>query len=171
MAFRGTGLGPFFGSTPLFSLRREIDRLFDDAVGGPANGRERSSWAPAVDVREDQKEILMEVELPGIRPENVEISVDNGVLNIRGEKREERKEGEEGRYHLIERRYGSFARSVVLPSGVDEEQISANFDQGVLTVRIPKAALPKPKRIEIKNGVRSGGKVEKAEKPDAAKRG
>lgn len=171
MAFRGTGLGPLFGTTPLFSLRREIDRIFDDAVGGATN-RERMEWAPAVDVREDEKEILLEVELPGIRPEHVDISVDNGVLNIRGEKREERKEGENGRYHVIERRFGSFSRSVMLPAGIDEDQIAASFDQGVLTVRIPKAALPQPKRIQIKNGVNAGEKsVGSGEKKETSKRG
>ena len=164
MAFRGTGLGPLFGTTPLFSLRREIDRIFDDAVGG-VNGRDRAEWAPPIDVREDEKEILLELELPGIRQEQVDISVDNGVLTIRGEKSVERKEGDNARYHFIERRFGSFSRSVMLPSGVDEDQIAAAFDQGVLTIRIPKAALPQPKRIQIANAVTAG------EKKETAKRG
>ena len=97
------------------------------------------------------------MELPGIKPENVDISVENGVLTIRGEKRDERKEGEEGRYHLVERSYGSFTRSFVLPQGMNEEQISADFDHGLLRVRIPKAALPQPRRIQIGGQQQTGG--------------
>ena len=104
---------------------------------------------PAVDVREDDKELLIDVEVPGIKPEDVNISVENGVLSISGEKRAERKEGEEGRYHTVERTYGSFFRSFQLPKGVDESQINANYDNGVLTISIPKAALPQPRRIQI----------------------
>jgi HSP20 family protein len=149
MAFRGSGgLVPFFGGgfTPLFSLRREIDRVFEDAFGGRSGG---ATWAPAVDVCEEKDEIRLDVDLPGIKPENVDINVENGLLTIRGEKRDERKEGEEGRYHMIERSYGSFFRSFTLPQGVSEEQISADFEHGVLHIRIPKAALPQPRRIQI----------------------
>ncbi len=77
------------------------------------------------------------------------MTCDNGVLTVRGEKSETRKEGEEGRYHLVERSYGSFARSFQLPQGVDESKIEGSFDNGLLKVRIPKAALPQPKRINI----------------------
>ena len=159
MAFRGTGLTPFGGGSPLFGLRRDIDRLFEDAFGG---GRSVATWAPAVDVHEDNQEISLNVELPGIKPENVEISVENGVLTIRGDKREERKEGEEGRYHLVERSYGSFLRSFVLPQGVSEEQISADFDNGLLRIRIPKAALPQPRRIQIGGGQQVSGGQQQA---------
>lgn len=151
MAFReGGGLVPFGGFAPLFGLRREIDRLFDDAW----SGRGSAPWVPAVDVRETENDIALDVELPGIKPEEVNVSVDQGVLTISGEKHEERKEGEEGRYHTIERRYGSFTRSFTLPQGVSEDQIEAEFENGVLTVRIPKAALPQPRRIQI--GGRAG---------------
>jgi HSP20 family protein len=151
MAFRGTGLTPFAGSgfAPLFGLRREIDRLFDTAFGGETA---TARWAPAVDVREDNKEIALDVELPGIKPENVDISVENGILTLTGEKSVERKEGEEGRYHVVERSYGSFMRSFQLPQGIDENQIKADFHDGVLTIRIPKAALPQPRKIQIGTG-------------------
>jgi HSP20 family protein len=153
MAFRGTGLSPFAGSgfPPLFGLRREIDRLFDTAFTGESSSTS-TRWAPAVDIREDNKQIALDVELPGIKPENVEISVENGVLTISGEKRVERKEGEEGRYHVVERSYGSFMRSFQLPQGIDENQINADFHEGVLTIRIPKAALPQPRKIQIGTG-------------------
>ncbi len=146
MAYRGSALVPFFGGEmrPLFGLRREIDRLFDDVVGSAS-----TRWTPAVDVRETEKSLAIDVELPGIKPENVEVDVENGVLSITGEKRSERTNEEKGRYHMVERSYGSFFRSFQLPAGVDESQINASFHDGVLTVDIPKAALPQPRKIQI----------------------
>jgi HSP20 family protein len=152
------GLGPVLGGTPIFGLRREIDRLFEDAFGGGSESR--ALWAPPVDISETDGELEIDLELPGIKPENVDLNVENGVLTVTGEKREERKEGEEGRQHVVERRYGRFVRTIQLPTGVDEEQISANFDNGVLSIRVPKAALPQPRRIQIGTGNRpavSGG--------------
>lgn len=141
---------------PVFGLRREIDRLFDDMYG---NVSPRTGWTPAVDVREDEKELTILAELPGLRMEDVEVTCDNGVLTIRGEKSEERKEGDDRRYHLVERTYGSFTRSFQLPQGVDESKIEGSFENGILTVRIPKAALPQPKRINISAaGTRDGAK-------------
>src|SRR5262245_48664845 len=142
MVYRGSLTGPVFG------LRREIDRLFEDTFGGDTR---RGSWAPAVDVREDNKEIVLEVELPGITPSDVEVTAENGVLTIRGEKQSSSTEGNEGRYHVIERSYGSFTRSFQLPSGVDDRKIEAEFENGLLHVRIPKAAIAQPRRIEIRN--------------------
>lgn len=151
MAYRGTGLVPFFGSTfPLTGLRREIDRLFEDVGEASSGGR----WMPATDVREDTDSIDIDVELAGIDPGDVEINVENGILTVSGEKRTEKKEGKEGQYHSVERRYGSFVRSFQLPQGVDESKITANFDHGLLTVEIPKSALPQPRRIQISG---SGG--------------
>jgi HSP20 family protein len=142
MVYRGSLTGPVFG------LRREIDRLFEDTFGG---GGTRSGWVPAVDIREDDKEIALEIELPGIKPSDVEVTAENGVLTIRGEKQGTSTEGSEGRYHVVERSYGSFTRSFQLPTGVDEQRIEADFSDGLLTVRIPKAALAQPRRIEIRN--------------------
>jgi HSP20 family protein len=142
MAHRGSLTGPVFG------LRREIDRLFEDAFGGDSR---RGGWAPAVDVREDAKEIVLEVELPGIKPTDVEVTAENGVLTIRGEKHGTGTDGGEGRYHVLERSYGSFARSFHLPSAADEHRIDAEFVDGLLTVRIPKATHAPPRRIEIRN--------------------
>jgi HSP20 family protein len=131
-------------SSPIFGLRREIDRLFEDTFA-----RDGSHWTPAVDIKEIGSDIRVDVELPGLKPEDVEITTENALLTIRGEKRSERKEGEDGRYHVVERSYGSFMRSFTLPQGVDENQIQAEFENGILSVRIPKAALPQPKRIQI----------------------
>jgi HSP20 family protein len=130
-----------------FGLRREIDRLFEDTFG---RGEGMSAWSPAVDVREGENELTLEVELPGIKPEEVEITADKGVLTIRGEKHSERKEGEENsRYHLVERTYGSFTRSFQLPQGLNDEEIQASYNDGILSVRIPKTALPQPRKIQI----------------------
>jgi HSP20 family protein len=131
-------------ASPIFGLRREIDRLFEDTFT-----RDGNAWTPAVDIKETGNDLRLDLELPGLKPEDVEITTDNGVLTIRGEKRSERKEGEENRYHLVERSYGSFTRSFTLPQGVDENQIQADFQNGVLSVHIPKAALPQPKKIQI----------------------
>lgn len=111
----------------------------------PSGGR----WMPAADVRESDDSIDIDMELAGINPDDVDISVENGILTVSGEKRTENKEGKEGQYHSVERRYGSFVRSFQLPQGVDESKISANFDHGLLTIDIPKSALPQPRRIQI----------------------
>lgn len=130
-----------------FGLRREIDRLFEDTFG---RGADTSSWSPAVDVRESEKELALEVELPGIKPDDVEITAENGILTVRGEKHNERKEGDENsRYHLVERTYGSFMRSFQLPPGLDESKIEADYNDGILSVHIPKTALPQPRKIQI----------------------
>jgi HSP20 family protein len=143
MVYRGSLTGPVFG------LRREIDRLFEDTFGG--SDSRRTGWVPAVDVREDNKEIVLEIELPGIKPSDVDVTAENGVLTIRGEKQSTSTEGNEGRYHVVERTYGSFTRSFQLPSAVDERSIEADFEDGLLSVRIPKAALAQPRKIEIRN--------------------
>lgn len=147
--------------TPVFGLRREIDRLFDDMYGNVSG---RPGWTPAVDVREDEKELTILAELPGLKQDDVEVTCDNGVLTIRGEKSEERKEGDDRRYHLVERTYGSFTRSFQLPQAVDESKIEGSFENGVLTVRIPKAALPQPKRIQINTGSGTGSRRISGEK-------
>jgi HSP20 family protein len=134
-------------SAPVFGLRREIDRLFEDTFGrnDGVNG-----WTPAVDVRETDKELRLDVEIPGVKPEEVELTAENGVLMVRGEKRAERKEGdEENRFHIVERSYGNFMRSFQLPQGLDESKIEADYNNGILSIRIPKAALPQPRKIQI----------------------
>lgn len=134
-------------SAPAFGLRREIDRLFEDTF---VQGDSSSTWVPAVDIRETNSEVRLDVEVPGMHPEDVEVTAENGVLTVRGEKRTERKEGEEqSRYHLVERAYGSFFRSFQLPQGIDESKIEASCDNRILSIHIPKAALPQPRKIEI----------------------
>jgi len=131
-------------TSPIFGLRREIDRLFDDTFA-----RDGFNWTPAVDIKENDSEIRLDLELPGLKPEDVELTAENGILTVRGEKKSEKKEGEDNRYHVVERTYGSFLRTFQLPQGIDDDQIKAEFENGILSIHIPKAALPQPKRIQI----------------------
>ncbi len=130
--------------TPLFTLRREMDRLFE----GPRAAA--STWTPAVDVREEPAAYRFEIDLPGVAPDAVEVTADNGVLTVQGEKRTERNEGEEGRWHIVERVSGAFRRTFQLPQHIAEDRIEATFANGLLTVRVPKAELPKAKKIEVR---------------------
>jgi HSP20 family protein len=139
-------------AAPAVSLRREIDRLFDDTLNAlGANGATRvNDWMPPVDIRESENELTLTLEIPGVAPENIQLTADNGVLTVSGEKSEQRKEGEQHQYHLVERSYGSFSRSFRMPKNLDESKIEAAFDHGVLTIHIPKAALPQPRKIEVR---------------------
>jgi HSP20 family protein len=141
-------------TAPVFGLRREIDRLFEDAFRLGHAGR--SGWSPAADVRETDQELIFAVEVPGMEAKNVEATTENGVLTIRGERIDEQNEGEEGRLHLAERNYGSFVRRFQLPHWVDQERIQADVEFGVLTLRVPKAALPEPKQIRVNAGAALG---------------
>ena len=128
-----------------------FDQLFDTFFGNAgrtANGNSLMR-APETDVIETEREIRVVTEMPGLKRENIELDVENNVLTIRGEKREQRTEGEQGRWHLAERRYGTFTRSFVLPRDVDAENIQAAFNDGVLTVTIPKSEKARRRRIEI----------------------
>ena len=129
-----------------------FDQLFDTffgRAGRPAANGNALMRAPETDVIETEREIRVVTEMPGLRRENIEIDVENNVLTIRGEKREQRTEGEQGRWHLAERRYGTFSRSFVLPRDVDADNIQAAFQDGVLTVSVPKSEKARRRRIEI----------------------
>ncbi|HEX5819022.1 MAG TPA: Hsp20/alpha crystallin family protein [Gemmatimonadales bacterium] len=136
----------------LFALRR-LNSMLDDAFANwPAlgeNGSVTSAWVPAVDITENKEVVRITTELPGVRPEDVKLSVENSILSIRGEKRSTHEEKTD-RMHRYERQYGSFERTFSLPSTVDVERIEARYDNGVLTVELPKVEKAKPKQIEIK---------------------
>ena len=145
---------------PWQAFRNEMDRMFDRFAGGfglPAFDRawraEVDVAAPAVDVTEDEKAFTVTAELPGIDEKDIEVSVSNGMLTLRGEKKKEREEKTKN-YYLSERSYGEFQRSFSLPDGVDEDKIAAAFAKGVLTVTLPKSAdaQKKQKKIEVKPG-------------------
>lgn len=132
----------------LTTLRDEMNRLFSRAVPEAGRGGQASTWSPAVDVFDTADAIVLKAELPGLKPEEVEVEVDDDVLSIRGE-RTFREEVEEGRYHRIERAYGAFARTMALPAGVKAGEITASFTDGVLEVRVPKAEQATPRKITI----------------------
>jgi len=132
-------------------LRREMDRLWEDFFG--PRGRElrpwEGQWAPAMDVSETADQIVVKAEVPGIDPQNINITLTGDVLAIKGEKKSEREETKES-YHLVERSYGSFSRSLTLPAAVNADKIDAKYEKGVLTITCPKKERVKPKAIEIK---------------------
>jgi HSP20 family protein len=132
----------------LLSLRRAMDRLIDDDFFRPMSWNGSETSAPALDVSTSTDALVVEAALPGVRPEEVDITVENGTLTIRGETKTERQEGE-GDFLVREIRRGSFARAVSLPSGLEPDKASATFENGVLTLRIPKAEEVKPRQIRI----------------------
>jgi HSP20 family protein len=132
-------------------LRKEMDRLLDSFFEGRPDRRirEEGEWLPSLDVAETKGDLVVKAELPGMDPKDIEISLSEGVLTIRGEKKQEKEEKEEG-YHLIERSYGSFTRSIRLPKDVQNDKINASFKNGVLKVVLPKSEEAKKKEIKIK---------------------
>lgn len=153
--YRSSSIDPYSPPVPLFSLFRQANRLFEDAFREFDGARESLSGvlAPTIDVTENERETRITAELPGIREEDVEVSVDNDVLTIRAEKRVERDEGKESRRHVSERAYGTFQRSLRLPQSIDPEQVRAHFDHGVLTVTLPRTAQAESRqRIRIESG-------------------
>jgi HSP20 family protein len=130
------------------TLQSEVNRLFDTFFGGrPANGGFRR-WVPATDLVETDDHLVLRVDLPGLGRDDVNIEVKDGVLTVSGERKAEHEEQADG-FHRVERSFGQFSRSMSLPDHVDAERITADFDKGVLEVRIPKPAERKPRRIEI----------------------
>jgi HSP20 family protein len=144
-------------TTPALDLRRDIVRLFENALGRGQAGR--SEWTPAVDIHETDQELTFAIEIAGSESGDVKVTTDNGVLTVHGERTEEWKD--EGRYHLVERGYGSFIRRFQLPDGVDIDKIEAEVENGLLQVRIPKSALPEPKKILVK----ARGAINSSSKP------
>jgi HSP20 family protein len=134
------------------TLQDRMNRLFQDSFG---QGREEalttSSFAPAVDVYEDEHKITLKIEVPGIDEKDIDIRVENNLLTVHGERKFEKEEKEEN-YRRVERQYGSFTRSFNLPSTVDAENISADYDRGVLKVQLAKKAEAKPKQIKVNVG-------------------
>ena len=135
----------------MMSMSDMIDQLFDNAFVMPRDG----GWAnmPKVDVMENDNNVVVKAEMPGFDPENIDVRVEGNMLTLRGEvSQETQNEQEEGHYHVHERRMSSFARAIPLPSDVDAEGAQANFDNGILTLTLPKREEAKSKRINISGG-------------------
>ena len=132
----------------LWTFRSAMDRLFDETVGqsGPALV---AAGAPAIDLFQTADDVVVKASLPGVDAKDLNISVTGDVLTLRGEVREE-KETEGAQYHVKERRYGSFTRSIALPAAVVADKADAQFENGILTLRLPKAEEVKPKTITVK---------------------
>ena len=134
----------------LFSLHNEMGRIFGDLFDSDENGTdtEKTAWIPTVDVSETENGFEIRAELPGVSENDVNISVTDNRLTIKGEKRQEA-ETDGKNYHRVERRYGTFQRSFTLPRNVETDTIKAQFTDGVLTLEIPKAEAAKPTEIPI----------------------
>jgi HSP20 family protein len=145
-------LSPFRG---FYDMQSEMNRMFDEVFGdvarrsGRQQGEAPTRWAPVLDVLQEDGDIVVRAELPGVKPEDVDVTLHNGVLTIAG-KREAEEQREGSGFIVRERRYGSFRRSMTLPQDVDESSIGARFEGGVLEVRVTgAAAVQEPRRIQI----------------------
>ncbi|HVS84571.1 MAG TPA: Hsp20/alpha crystallin family protein [Gaiellaceae bacterium] len=130
----------------LASLQNEMSRFMNGLLEG--NGRETQSWIPTADVWETEDEVVYAFDLPGIPEDKVSVELDEGALTVTAERAREQKV-EEGRYFRFERRFGTFTRTIGLPQGVKDEDISAHYEHGVLEVHVRKPEQPKPRKIEI----------------------
>lgn len=136
----------------LRSLQDEMNRLFSGTFSrGSQDEVLRGAWSPSVDIFENKNEIVLEAELPGMNAEDVNISIENNVLTLHGERKFEKKD-ESDNFHRVERSYGSFTRSFTLPPTVSSENANAEFNNGVLRLTLAKREEAKPRRIEIKAG-------------------
>ena len=156
----------------LRNLQEEVNRLFTGNIGRTYDdeGIARGSWQPSVDIYENKDHIVLEAELPGMNREEFDLSIENNVITLRGERRFEKRDDTDN-YHRVERAYGSFTRSFTLPNSVSAEGANAEYRNGVLRVTIPKRAETKARRIEIKDeGGEAAKTIEaKSEKTSAAK--
>ena len=133
------------------TLQDQINRLFNDAFERTGQESNLTTWAPAVDIHENEQELVVKADLPGVEAKDLDIRVENNILTIRGERRFEKKVNEDN-YLRVERAYGSFSRSFSLANTVNAEAIKADYQNGVLTLTIPKREEAKPKQIKVNVG-------------------
>ena len=135
------------------TVQDRLNRLFRESYG--PEGREESltssSFAPPVDVYEDEHNVTLKIEVPGIDEKDIDVRIENNVLTVHGERKFEKEEKEEN-FRRVERQYGSFTRTFTLPTTVDAEKVSANYDKGILKIALPKKAEAKPKQIKVNVG-------------------
>ena len=131
------------------TLQDRMNRLFRDSYSeGREEGLITTAFAPAVDVYEDEHNVTLKIEVPGIEEKDIDIRIENNTLTVRGERKFEKDEKEEN-YLRVERQYGSFTRTFTLPNTVETENVSANYDKGVLKIKLAKRAEAKPKQIKV----------------------
>jgi HSP20 family protein len=133
----------------VFSLQDQINRLFNEAFDRSSDEANLTAWAPAVDIFETEHELVVKADLPDIKPEELDIRVENNILSIRGERKFEKQVNEDN-YLRVERSYGLFSRSFSLSNTVNTEAIKADYKNGVLTLSIPKREEAKPKQIKVR---------------------
>src|SRR5206468_10613816 len=133
------------------TLQDRMNRLFQQSYGDREEALTTSTFAPAVDVYEDEHNITLKIEVPGIDEKDIDVRIENNTLIVHGERKLEKEEKEEN-FRRVERQYGSFTRSFTLPNSVDTGQVSANYDNGVLKIKLAKKAEAKPKQIKVNVG-------------------
>ena len=140
----------FLARRDFSALQDRMNRIFRESRSpqGPEEALTTSNFAPPVDVYEDEHNITLKIEVPGIDEKDINVSIENNTLTVGGERRFEKDEKEEN-FHRVERMYGTFTRSFTLPNTVDPEQVSAHYDKGVLKIRLAKKAEAKPKLIKV----------------------
>ena len=131
-----------------FREMTNFEDQFNRLWRGVADGKRQESWLPAVDVFDTKEAVVLKAELAGMKPDDIQIEVEDNVLTIKGERRFAEKV-EEDRYYRIERRFGSFQRSLALPQGVKADDIQASYEDGILEVRVPKAEEEQPRKITV----------------------
>ena len=144
----------------LDSLQSDMNRLFDRFFEGRTGNGTSRRWIPAMDLLETEDHLVLRGDLPGLTEDDIDIEIKDNVLTVSGERRADKEEKGEG-YYRVERAFGGFSRSLTLPQGVDADKVEANFDKGVLEVRIPKPAEAKPTRVQIGKGTVEGSGTEK----------
>lgn len=133
----------------LEAMTNRLNRLFDPSIARREGPDDFGGWAPAIDVEETEKEYRIKADLPEVTKNDVKVNIEDGVLTIEGERKQE-KEEKNKKFHRVERVYGKFVRRLNVPSDVAEDQVAAEFANGVLNVRLPKSAGAKPRNVEVK---------------------
>ncbi len=144
---------PFREFSTLQDRMNRMNRLFHESYNpqGPEEALTTTSFAPPVDIYEDEHNITLKLEVPGIDEKDIDVHIENNTLTVHGERKIEKEEKEEN-FRRVERQYGSFTRSFTLPNSVDPGQVSANYEQGVLKIKLAKKAEAKPKQIKVNVG-------------------
>ena len=144
---------PFREFSAMQDRINRMNRLFRESYSpeGPEEALTTTSFAPPVDVYEDEHNIILKIEVPGIEEKDINVRIENNTLTVHGERKFEKEEKEEN-FRRVERQYGSFTRSFTLPTSVDPDQVSAHYDKGVLNINLAKRAETKPKQIKVNVG-------------------
>ena len=151
------------------TLQDRMNRLFRDSQGGQEEALTTTTFAPPVDVYEDEHNVTLKIEVPGIDEKDIDVRIENNTLTVYGERKFEKEEKEEN-YRRVERQYGSFTRTFTLPTTVDQDSVQADYDKGVLKIKLAKKAEAKPKQIKVNVGsAKQGPSSDKTLEGKAAK--